>query len=376
MLLIFSFAVLIPRSGRDFFLAKSFDNLYPQLTEFGNLYLAWRKAARGKRSKPAAASFEYNLTDELIRLQQELIEETWLPGEYYSFTIRDPKQRLVSAAPFRDRVVHHALNNVTETIFENIFIADSYANRLGKGTHAALDKAQSLMRRYPYVLQCDIRQYFPSVDHAVLESILFRKIADEPTRRLIQKIIHSGVGIHDDDYRMVYFPGDDLFAINRPRGLPIGNLTSQIWANVYLNELDQFVKRQLRCKAYVRYVDDFLLFADNKSQLWAWKAAIVEFLHALRLTLHEKSSTVYPVANGIPFLGFRLYPAYRLLKRKNGVNFQRRLKRNYRAYARGELTLNSLNQRVRGWIAHAGYADTWGLRRSLFSRPIPIRKPL
>ncbi|MCX7112387.1 MAG: reverse transcriptase domain-containing protein [Proteobacteria bacterium] len=355
-------------------MAISFDNLYPQLTDFGNLHLAWRKAARGKRGNPAAASFETNLADELIRLQDELTTETWQPGAYHSFTIRDPKQRLVSAAPFRDRVVHHALNNVTETIFENTFIADSYANRLGKGTHAALDKAQSLMRRFPYVLQCDIRQYFPSVDHAVLEAILFRKIADEPTRRLMQKIIRSGEGIHDGDYRTVYFPGDDLFAVNRPRGLPIGNLTSQCWANVYLNELDQFVKRQLHCKGYVRYVDDFLLFADDKPQLWAWKTAIVEFLNHLRLVLHEKSSTVYPVANGIPYLGFRLYPGYRLLKRKNGVNFQRRLKRYYRAYARGELGRDALNQRVRGWIAHVAYADTWGLRRSLFAMPIPKRQ--
>lgn len=356
-------------------MAKTFDNLYPQLTRFSNLYLAWKKAATGKRKTPAAAGFEYNLTDQLIRLQDELVNQTWQPGAYYSFTIRDPKQRLVSAAPFRDRVVHHALHNVTEAIFENTFIADSYANRVGKGTHAALDKAQSLMRRYPYVLQCDIRQFFPSVDHAVLESILFRKIADGPTRELIGKIIRSGSGIHDEQYQTVYFPGDDLFAVNRPRGLPIGNLTSQVWANVYLNELDQFVKRQLHCQGYVRYVDDFLLFADSKPQLWAWKAAIVEFLNRLRLVVHEKPSTVYPVATGIPFLGFRLYPHYRLLKRRNGVNFQRRLKRYYRAYQRGEMGRETMNQRVRGWIAHAANADTWGLRRSLFAIPFPVRKP-
>lgn len=363
-----------PRSGGDFFMAKSYGHLFPRLIDFGNLHSAWRKAARGKRGGPAAAGFEINLADELIRLQCELAGETWKPGGYYSFTIRDPKERLVSAAPFRDRVVHHALCSVTEAIFENTFIADSYANRKGKGAHAALDRAQALMRRFPYVLQCDIRQFFPSVDHAVLESILFRKIADESVRRLIRLIIESGEGIHDGDYDMVYFPGDDLFSLLRPRGLPIGNLTSQLWANVYLNELDQFVKRRLRCRGYVRYVDDFLLFADGKPQLWAWKEAIRDFLSGLRLALHEKSSTVYPVSNGVPFLGFRLYPDYRLLKRRNGVNFQRRLKRYYRAYARGDLSKGELNQRIRGWVAHAAQADTWGLRRSLLAKPLPERR--
>ena len=197
-----------------------------------------------------------NLADNLIQLQAELREQCWEPGEYYSFYIRDPKRRLVSAAPFRDRVVHHALHNVTEAIFDNTFIGDSYANRKGKGTHAAIKKAQQLMRLYPYVLQCDLKQFFPSVDHSILESLLNRKVIDERVRWLFRKIIRSGENIHHKEYQMVYFTGDDLFAVSRKRGLPIGNLTSQFWANVYLNELDQFVKRELRCKAYVRYVDD------------------------------------------------------------------------------------------------------------------------
>ena len=349
-------------------MAKRFDNLFPQLIDFGNLYNAFQKAAKGKRSQAASARFEMNLADELIRLQGELAEGTWRPGPYHSFLIRDPKQRLVSAAPFRDRVVHHALCNVTEPLFENTFIADSYANRVGKGTHAALDKAQALMRRYPYVLQCDIRQFFPSIDHAVLESLLARKVADAAVLDIMRLIVQSGAGIHDEDYEQVYFPGDDLFAACRPRGLPIGNLTSQFWANVYLNELDQFVKRRLRCQGYVRYADDFLLFADHKAQLWAWKATIREFLCGLRLVLHERSSTVYPVICGVPFLGFRLYPTHRRLKRKNGVNFQRRLRRFHRAYQRSEMSRESLNRRVQGWVAHVSHADTWRLRRSLFAK--------
>jgi hypothetical protein len=268
--------------------------------------------------------------------------------------------------------VHHALCNVIEPLFERTFIADSYANRLGKGTHAALDRAQGWARHYPYVLQCDLRQFFPSVDHAILRAIIARKIADSRALALVDAILAGGAGILDREYDMVYFPGDDLLAALRPRGLPIGNLTSQLWANVFLNELDQYVKRDLRCHAYLRYVDDFLLFSDSKPVLWQWKDAIVGKLCHLRLALHERESTVYPVANGIPFLGFRVYPTHRLLKRRNALAFQRRLRRWSRAIARGELQLSDLHQRVRGWVAHARHGDTWGLRRALLRRPVTV----
>jgi len=172
---------------------------------------------------------------------------------------------------------------------------------------------------------------------------------------------------------MVYFPGDDLFAPLRPRGLPIGNLTSQFWANCYLNPLDHFVQRELRCKGYVRYVDDFLLFADNKHQLWVWKQEIVGFLNSLRLTLHERESTVYPVTNGIPFLGFRVYPTHRRLKRANGAAFARRLRCWRAALARGEMTYEELDRRVQGWVAHAAHGNTYRLRRSILSRLVPRR---
>jgi hypothetical protein len=185
---------------------------------------------------------------------------------------------------------------------------------------------------------------------------------------LVDQILNGGAGILKDEYEMVYFPGDDLFAVERPRGLPIGNLTSQFWANVYLNELDQFVKRQLRCPAYLRYVDDFLLFADDKRQLWAWKDAIRGFLTGLRLTIHERESTVYPVVTGIPFLGFRVYPTHRRLKRRNGVAFARRLRLWRKQVARGELAPADLTPRVRGWTAHAAHGNTWRLRRALLSR--------
>jgi retron-type reverse transcriptase len=358
---------------------KRYGDLYPQLVSFENLYSAYRKAAKGKRGQPNVAEFEFDLEANLLQLQEELRDQTYAPGAYYSFLIFDPKRRLISAAPFRDRVVHHALCNVIEPIFERTFIGDSYANRIGKGTHRALDRCQQLARRFRYVLQCDIRQFFPSVDLEILRAILARKIADEGTMWLIDRILESSAGVLDEEYEMVYFEGDDLFAVQRPRGLPIGNLTSQFWGNVYLNELDQFVKRELRCSKqrgdYLRYVDDFALFADSKRQLWAWKDAIREVLASLRLTLHERSSTVYPVTNGIPFLGFRMYPTHRRLKRRNGVAFARRFRTWREAVGRGEMALEGLQKRVRGWIAHAVHGDTYALRDSLLAAPVPAPPP-
>ena len=355
---------------------KTYKHLYGQVVSFENLYWASREAARGKRGHPDVAAFEFCLEANLLRLQEDLSTKRYRPLPYDSFRIHDPKPRLISAADFRDRVVHHALVRVIEPIFERSFIADSYANRVGKGTHRALDRCQEFARRYRYVLQCDVRQFFPAVDTAILRGILARKIGDPDVMWLVDLILSSGVGVLSGEYDMVWFPGDDLFAVQRPRGLPIGNLTSQFWANCYLNPLDHFVKRELRCRGYVRYVDDFLLFADGKRRLWGWKRSLQEFLAGLRLALHERESTVYPVENGIPFLGFRVYPTHRRLKRANGAAFARRLRRAYAALARGELTHEDLNRRVQGWVAHAAHGDTYRLRRSLLSStPIPRRSP-
>ncbi len=166
---------------------------------------------------------------------------------------------------------------------------------------------------------------------------------------------------------MQWFPGDDLTAALRPRGLPIGNLTSQFWANVYLNGFDHFVKRDLKCPGYIRYVDDFLLFGDDKAQLHAWRAACIDYLAGLRLRLHEGRAQVYPVPNGIPFLGFRVYPGHRRLKRRNGLKFQRRFTVMLGQLARRGIGLDQLRATVRGWINHARYGDTYGLRRAILS---------
>jgi len=339
--------------------------MYDDLTSWDNLLRAYRKAARGKRGHPNVAAFEYRLEDNLLELQRELQDQTYTPGAYHSFYIHDPKKRLISAAPFRDRVVHHALCNLIEPIFERSFISDSYANRVGKGTHRALDRAQEFARRYKYVLCCDIKQYFPSIDHAILREILARKIDDTRVLWLIDRILASGRGVLFEEYAMVYFPGDDLFAVNRPRGLPIGNLTSQFWANCYLNPFDHFVKRELRCRGYVRYVDDFLLFANDKRVLWAWRAAILQRVAALRLTLHERAAHIKSVSEGIAFLGFQLFSTQRRLKARKGFAFRRRLRAFARAYRAHKIPLENMNASVRGWLNHARDADARGLQRAV-----------
>lgn len=342
--------------------------MFPRVAVWTNLLEAYRKAARGKRGKQAAAGFEFQIADRLLALQRDRVTGAYQPGPYEHFTIHEPKRRLISAAPFRDRVVHHALCNVIEPLFEARFHPHSYANRIDKGTHRAVDQLQAYAQHYPYVLRLDIVQHFPSLDHAVLKEELFRVVGDERVRRLIDNILRSGEGVLADEYDMVYFPGDDLFARSRPRGLPIGNLTSQFWSNCYLNTLDWFITRELGCRAYLRYVDDMALFAGSKSQLRQWQERVVSYLAGLRLTVHRKSAQPFPVANGIPWLGFVVYPTHRKLKRRNVVAFRRRLEHSISRYRAGDISFAELDASVQGWINHVRYGETWGLRSFLFQR--------
>lgn len=327
-----------------------------------NLLRSYRKAARGKRGRLAAAAFEHRLADRLIELQDDLIGQRYAPGQYHHFYIHEPKRRKISAAPFRDRVVHHALCNVIEPLFEARFLPDSYANRVGKGTHRAIDRLQAFARRHRYVLRCDIVRHFPALDHAVLRAELVQVVGDETVLWLVDRILASGTGVLADEYNMVYFPGDDLLASLRPRGLPIGNLTSQFWSNCYMNPFDWFVRRELGCRAYLRYVDDFALFADSKRQLWRWHARIVERLAHLRLTVHPRVQVI-PATEGIPWLGFVVYPDHRRVKRRNVVNFRRRFAARFDDYLAGRISFAELDASVQGWINHVRYADTWGLRQ-------------
>jgi hypothetical protein len=315
------------------------------------------------------AAFEYRLEDNLSQLQEELRTQSYQPGPYSSFYIHEPKRRLISAAPFRDRVAHHALCNLIEPLFERSFISDSYANRVGKGTHRALTRCQQFARRYRYALQIDVEQFFPAIDHAILRRALATKISDGQVLWLIDRILASGQGVLAEAYQMRWFEGDDLLAANRPRGLPIGNLTSQFWANCYLHDLDNFVKRGLGCPAYLRYVDDVALFGDDKAQLWAWRAAIIERLAGLRLTIHPAAQP-RPVTEGVPLLGFVVYPDRRQLKRRKGIHFRRRLKQLIAAFEAGEIPLETISASVQGWVNHVRYGNTVGLRKAVLNSPI------
>ena len=250
--------------------------LFQRITSFPNLLQAARLASRGKRLRPNVAAFSLDLESELHQLQHELLSRSYRPGPYRAFLIHDKKPRFISAAPFRDRVVHHALCNAIEPIFDRSFLYDSYACRKGKGTHAAVDRASSYARRFRYVLKCDVEKCFPSIDHAILLDLIAERIWDEGALWLTHTILE---GSNQQPDALRYFPGDDLFTpFERRRGIPIGNQTSQFFANVYLDKLDYYVKQTLRVPGYIRYVDDFLLFAHDKRRLHEHRAAIEEFL--------------------------------------------------------------------------------------------------
>lgn len=337
-----------------------------QVYEWNNLVEAANRAAVGKRGRHTVAAFETNWADNLLDLQDELQDGCYLPGPYTHFYVDQPKRRKISAAPFRDRVVHHAVCNVIEPWFESRFISDSYANRKGKGTHRAIDRLQQFARHYRYVLRLDIAKHFPSIDHQVLLTEIDRAPMDHPLFDLCSTIIESGRGVLDEEAPTTLFPGDDLFSQLRPRGLPIGNLTSQFWSNVYLNPLDQFVIRELRCPAYLRYVDDMALFSDEKREIWEWKQAIVERLQRLRLCVHPTLAQIALTSAGIPWLGFVVFPTHRLLKARMARSGRRRIETAWNAYSKGRLSFAEMDARVKGWVNHLRHADSWGLRKSVF----------
>jgi len=210
-----------------------------------------------------------------------------------------------------------------------------------------------------------LRNAFASIDHAILLDSLRSQVPEADIMHLIEVILAGGRDVLRDQYDMVWFPGDDLLAVCRPRGLPIGNLTSQFWSNCYLHPFDLFVKRELGCRAYLRYVDDFALFADDKATLWEWKEAIRSRLAGLRLTIHERSTQVTPTAAGIPWLGFVVFPDHRLLKARKVRYASRRLGQRYAAYRLGAIAFGEFDAGVRGWINHARHVDSSGLRRHL-----------
>ncbi len=342
---------------------KRYGNLYEKVFEFGNLLKALREASDSKRFRPDVSEFNYNREKEIFTLSDALQNKTYKPGDYHTFYITDPKKRLISAAPFRDRVVHHALCQIIEPLFDNQFIRHSYANRPGKGSHRALALCTKFCRQYPFVLKCDIQKYFPSIDHEILFQLIQRRIKCPDTLWLIKTIIQNS---NPQEERVCYFPGDDLFTpFERWHGIPIGNLTSQYFANIYLNGFDHFIKEILRCKAYIRYVDDFIIFSDDKKYLNSLIPQLQHYLNTLRLKLHPQKCHVSAVKDGVSFLGWQVFAGHRRLKRKTGLRIQKKVKQLTGEYEQQLAGVKDIKASLASWKGHLKHGDTGGLQLRL-----------
>jgi retron-type reverse transcriptase len=355
-------------------MAVTYKHLWSRIVSWENLVSAYEACRRRKRYKPDAVRFHFAWETNLAELQTELIAGDYRPGEYRNFRITDPKPRKISAAPFRDRVVHHALVRVLEPLFERRFIFDSYACRRGKGTHRAIKRAQKYTRLYPYFLKSDIVRFFPNIDHEILLEHLGSIIRDQRVMELIGKILKSGEHVLSAEASHEYFPGDDLFALSRPRGLPIGNLTSQFFANIYLDLCDHYVKEELRVGAYVRYADDFVVFARTKQELWHIRDRLVVFLEKLRLRLHRDKTHVGACRSGIRFLGLVVRPESLRLQQRAIKRFSKRLRRLQWLYDNRRIDTKRLRRSLDAWRRYAMYANSLGLRKMLWRRARFMRR--
>ncbi|MCB1037677.1 MAG: RNA-directed DNA polymerase, partial [Acidobacteria bacterium] len=269
---------------------KRAGGLFERLCSFENLLAAANRAQVGKRFRQEVLRFNFRREDHLHHLRRLLLAGEWQPSPHRHFRIFEPKERWISAAPYRDRVVHHGICNVIGPIIDRRLIFDCWANRLGKGSHRAVLRYQRFASRYLYALKVDIRKYFPSIDHPLLKEEFRRLFKDRRLLRLLDLVVDTGVVPEPFE---AYFPGDDLFTpMARPKGLPIGNLTSQLWANLYLDRFDRWIKEELRVPAYLRFVDDFILLSDSKETLVEWFRALEERLDTLRLRLHRRKSVI------------------------------------------------------------------------------------
>ena len=350
------------------------DGLFDGIASFNALRIAARKAVKGKRKKPGASAFFANFERELLALERELRDGSYRPGRYVEIVVKSPKERLVSAAPFRDRVVHHALCAVICPLFEAGFVGQTFANREGKGTHKAIHLYERHRDNHAHVLRADIFRYFPSIDHAILKGLFRRRIACERTLALMDTVVD---GSNAQDPVDLYFPGDDLFSpFEHTRGLPIGNLTSQFFANLYLDRFDHWVSEVLRAP-YVRYVDDFALFHDDPDVLADWRARIERHLEGRRLRLHPRKTVILPASEPAGFLGFELHAGprkhgwgragrgQRRLPEDNVARFRGRLRGLRDQWRAGTMTRQAVEVKVAAWIAHAGHADTFWLRQAV-----------
>lgn len=344
-------------------------NQYPEICSYDNLYKAFEKARKRKNLKKYVIEFEEDLENNLQKLQVELLNQTYNPLPLKMFILKDPKTRKISKSVFRDRVVHHAICNIIEPMFEKKFIYDSYANRIGKGTINAIKRFDKFKykvyfnnRRICYVFKADIKQYFEQVNHKILIFLIKKEIKDEKILFLIRKILLN--------YKTTQFG----------QGMPLGNLTSQFFANIYLHELDIFVKHKLRAKYYIRYVDDFVILHHEKEILQEYRTKIEYFLQEnLKLTLHPQKSKVLKLDKGIPFLGFRIFYYHKLLLTKNLGKFERKLEGIEYLFKQDLIYREKAIEVFEGWLAFSRQANTYKLRKRItleFNKKFPVENSI
>ena len=343
---------------------KTYNNLYKKIHSTENLILAFKKARKGKSKKDYVIDFESNLNKNLKLLQNELKNRIYKPHRLKKFIVRDPKSRIIHASIFRDRIVHHAIINILKPILEKRFIYDSFASRKNKGTHEAIKRFEYFLRKVSsngrkvkkpfnnnsirgFVLKADIKHYFATMNHKILISILSKNIKDEDFINLIKVIL------------------DNFDTKIKGQGVPLGNYTSQFFANVYLNRLDYFIKHRLKAKYYIRYVDDFVILNKDKKVLEEYLTKIIKYLKNLRLGLHPDKSEIYPLRNGITFLGYRIFYHYKLLRKRNINYFLNKLKKNIRLYREGKIEKEKLESFLQGWVGYSKFANTYNFRKKI-----------
>ncbi len=329
-------------------------NLFEQVVDRENLRLAVSKALRGKRSRYDARQFVANLDENLDWMRLTLVRGDFPLGIYHQFTIFDPKERLITAPCFRERVLHHAVINVCEPVFERWLIVDSFACRRGKGRLAALSRSRSFAARFPFFLKLDIRKYFASISHQILSAKLERLFKDRCLLNLLNRIIAG-------------------FESSPGRGLPIASLSSQHFANFYLGSFDRFVKEQLRVKGYVRYMDDCALWGESSAEVAACLDASRAFLSA-QLGLDLKADPyINRSDHGLDFLGCRVFPGRLVLNRRSRVRFRRKLKALEEAYLLGRIAESVLQQRATALVAftRTPRLSSWGFRRRVL-QSLPV----
>jgi len=318
--------------------------MYELIYDYNNLLDAWRKTQRLKKYRPDVIRFRRNLDEHLITIQNELVWQQYRVSDYRTHYVYEPKKRLISVLPLRDRIAQHALCSVIEPGIDRQFIFDSHACRKGHGVKLAIDRFVKFSRRNKYCLTCDISSYFYSIQHDVLMDLYRMKISCEKTLNLVETIIDSTPN----------------------PGIPIGNLISQLSANLYLNELDRFIKHEFQHKDYIRYMDDFVLFGDDYGELKRKREIITTWLKdVLHLTLSTKKSIVYETANGVDFCGFRCYPGHATVKKSTRQKNRRYMLHASRLFADGDITAEDYIQSLESVIGHSMYSRNYTYRKML-----------